>query len=465
MTHWMTHQKPIANRLSLLISFSLYVWLSVTQASAMTLKEAIEHGLTHSPRMTGANAAKSSATITAELAGKTYLPILDSNLSTSVGGSDQKASQADRPNLRDPTYSSQAGITLSQPIWDGGVRSLQNQTAKLTGSLGDMQFQETRDQFILDIVNSYFSLSQAVLELQAQETQHQLLEKQHRDSNDAFKQGLRLRRDHVRLQAEVRRSELTLIAAKSKVTQLGEDLGSKIGMSKGSVGSTETTTPKFEPLAIPERSKIKNQIGERVGKNAKTSFSRTYLARKQVFLDQQDELAITLERRQTLWPTIDLSASTGYQANSFIGPTAEPVDKNSGLFWSVQLGAKYTIWDWGQRSQNIARRLLEQASAKAVRQTSLTELEIKIKSLDRDLDEALKLLDMNLELESMESDSFAEVNRDYRLGKASYLEIVDATERKLSSRLLVVSSYFGWLRKTWDQKFYEGAVYEAFQNL
>ena len=414
---------------------------------AASLKETIEYGLSHSAKVKGAEATRASAGLSSENAERAYLPNLDSSVSTSAGGSNRAPGE-----LKVPVYASSAELKLSQTIWDGGIRSLQADAARSSEAVAAINLQEARDQFILELASKYLEYSESVVNLKSQEDQQKILERQERESNDAFRQGMRTKRDHMRLQAGVRRNELTLIASRDAMVNSVERLRLFIG-SNPAEGLT------FEPIAVLE------VVDKKVGAVVAPPIEKTAPYQRDLLLSQIDEINLAEERRKSFWPSVDLSAATGYQAQNFIGPAAETIHANEGLYWSASLGFKYTIWDWGTKNRNLMKIVLDQTVSKTSRALALEDLKLKLTTNQRGLNQAVSSYKLNRDLLALEEESFSTIQRDFRQGLASYLEIVDATERLQTSRVGVFQSYYGYQRLLWERRFYEGKIYDAYLAL
>ncbi|MCX6125609.1 MAG: TolC family protein [Proteobacteria bacterium] len=423
------------------------LFAAATGAPAASLKEAIEYGLSHSAKVKGAEATRQSASLSRETAERAFLPNLDSSISTSAGGSNK-----DPGELKVPVYASSAELKLSQTIWDGGIRSLEADAARNADAVAAMNLQEARDQFIFELVSKYFEYSEAVVNLKSQEDQQKILERQERESNDAFRQGMRTKRDHMRLQAGVRRNELTLIASRDAMVNSVERL-------RLFIGSNPAEALTFEPISILE------MVEKKVNAIAATPIEKTLPYQREVLLNQLDDINLAAERRRNIWPSVNLSAASGYQTQNFIGPGAEPIHGSDGLYWNASLGFKYTIWDWGTKNRNMMKIVLDQTVSKTSRALAMEELKLKLATNLRGLNQAVSSYKLNRDLLALEEESFSTIQRDFRQGLASYLEIVDATEKLQTSRVGVFQSYYGFQRLLWERHLYEGKIYEAYLAL
>lgn len=425
-------------------AWSVALMVCGTTLHGMNLGDAIQYGLSHSPKLQSSRALRESAKLTKESAQASYYPRLESSLSSSIGGDSVSTGR----KLSEPQYGSNFEVRLGETLWDGGTRSYESDIADLADRTAELVLSEDRDQYILDLVHLYVNYSEAVVTLNAQLEHQKILAKQERDSDEAMRQGLRANRDHVRIQTEVQRNEVSLITARNALAKAKDAILAHLGVD---ADEAIDLTP-LEP---------KSNLDSAVLETGRLPVSKTAAYQRISLLNEQSERLVDHARQQSLWPSVEVTAATGYRAQDFVGPDKRSLHDNDSLYWTVGLGVKYTIWDWGTRSRDVSKAVAQKSSDVALRDLEIRSIETKLEANRRDQMQAAQNHKLSAKLMRLDEDSFAHIEKDFKQGKVSYLDIVDAAEKLLRSREGLARAYFNWLRGVWDRKFYEGTIYDA----
>ena len=430
---------------------------SVAQAQKqLDLKQAINYGIEHSARMQSSLAARDSARLELANIEARYLPRLDADASISS----LYTTSPEFPNSG-PTDNRTAGLTITETLWDGGVRSFQKDSAKVKSAAAELDYMRSRDQLVLDIVRAFYDYSEAKLAIQSQLEHQKMLERQARDIDAAFHQGLRLKRDSVRMQTDLQRQELVLIGANDQATRAREKLLNLIGASQQT--SKEGEQPFDFKLFLPQATS--SLTATLVGNAGDLDIGQTTLAKRQRLDEEAAQYSLEGERRRRMWPSVDFNLGSNYRLNQSGGRDLPTVFSRDGVNWTASIGLRYTIWDWGIREREIAQILNDQRRATADRSLELGDMQQQMTDTKRMFIQSEKNLKLNAELLKLEEESNKEVVSDYKQGKLSYLDLVDAAQRLNDAKLAHAKSYFDWLRSAWAFKFYAGGLFDVVQSL
>lgn len=422
----------------------------------LDLKQTISYGVEHSPRLQSSLASRDNARLDLANIEARYLPKLDADASVNY----QYVTSPEFPNSG-PFENRTAGLSITETLWDGGVRSYAKDAAKVKVQSAELDYAQARDQLILDIARAFYDYSEAMLAIQSALEHQKMLERQSRDIDAAFHQGLRLKRDSVRMQTDLQRQELVLIGARDQATRAREKLLNLIGASQQLTGNGEAAFD-FKLFVPHETSSLAAVL---VGSAGRLDIHQTALARRHKLDEEVAQYSLEGERRRKMWPSIDFNLGSNYRLNQNGGRDVPTVFSRNGVNWTASIGLRYTIWDWGIREREIAAILNDQKRATADRSLALADMQQQMTDTRRTLFQSEKNLKLNAALLKLEEESNKEVVTDYKQGKVSYLDLIDAAQRLSDAKLAHAKSYFDWQRSAWAFKFYAGGLFDVVQSL
>lgn len=445
--------------------FLVFILGTAVQAApaAFTLKQAIEYGIQHSPRMESSLASRESAKLDLANAEARYLPRLEADASAGMR-------YVTSPQFGDsgPNDDRSAGLSITQNLWDGGIRSLARDAAQTRLKAAELDYVRNRDDLVLDIVKAFYDLSEATLAIQSNTEQKRMLERQSHDIDVAFRQGLRLKRDAVRMQTEIQRQEIAVIGSTDQASRAKERLLTLMGaasqLGDASTNSNTGAVERFEfQTFLPQETSAFTAI--LVGKETRLDVQNTTLAKRQKLDAEASNYALEGERRRRTWPSIDFNLGSNYRVNDSGGRDLPRTFTRDGVNWYASLGVRYTIWDWGIREREIASLVNEQKKATADRSLAIGEMQQKMADVKRVLTQSEKNLKLNSDLLKLEEEANAALVSDFKQGRVSYLEVVDATQKLRDAKLAHAKAYFDWQRSAWDFKYYAGGLFDVVQSL
>ena len=430
----------------LIIAFSL-----PAEAFSASLRDAIDHALKFSPKMATKHYALETAQLTHDNSRASYLPQLAASSLVGMAGQRFVATNSS-DELIGPT--SKVDVRLSETIWDGGLRGFEVERSEIAIDIAQLNYLDARNQLILEITKAYFDFSEAADLHTAQKASLEISKKQFAQAEAFYKAGVTPRRDFLRSQAEVQRLQLNAAQSNDNAIRLSDVLRSLTGAS----------VQDAPELAYVPMMPVATIVAAVLGKAPSSpSTSQDLIAVKRDRLQRAAaDISLAMERRKTLWPTVDLSVGSSYGASDFVGakPPRKAFFEQDAVTWNVQLAVHYTLWDWGTARRNVEILANQQSLEKSERADVISHLLLQRASSLKAREFSAKNYELSQELLRLDEDAFKTIENDYRQGRASYVDVGDALEKLLESQTSASRTYFSHLRTTWESFFYEGVIYE-----
>jgi outer membrane protein len=435
----------VAMKWMLFILLSLLLLLVTETRSygkAMTLEEALKYGLTHSPTLSSALKRRDIADMDVKTRKSAFLPSLDLE---GTHGLQETHPESTVPGSTDPWVSG-FSLKLTETLYDNGESITRLKQAKLQRQLAELGAEKERNQLILNIVSQFYDFSIAQKRAEAQRDLYSNLEKQTKSVSFQYRQGLKTRKDYLRLKSQVQNAEVTTRSAESALEKASIQLHKLIG--------APFTGEKmvFEPLDVNRAS------GE--APRAAPALENTLEVRIAKLERDLKPLDVSLAQRN-YWPQLKLAGGANYGANSYIN-SAIPYGQRETYGWNVLLTLKYNLWDWGTLSREVEKaRVNEMITENELTKTQL-ETRAEIESL------MIQMRDLSLNSALSESllqaqeDAFRIVDREYREGQTPYLDYVNSLKERLEAKILYAEARFQLASTLAKYQYYEGKLYDAY---
>lgn len=410
-------------------------------ATAKPLARLTQLALENSPIIASARRNYESSTLEKKNSFASMLPSLD--LEAVHGYEDSNPVNRDNPTR---PWQSSLGLTLSEKFYDNGASISRYKLNRRKEQRTLLEFELSRDEHLSKVAQAYFTWSEQAQMRLIEETRHDLLRKQFRQVGGQFRQGMRTKRDVLRIETRLRSSELELVKSANDVRLAEEELASLVGVSVDVLGQegigTMEPNPKFMPLEISEPL-------------ATTTHRRT----KALDLALQESQLETEIVRREYWPQLYLDGKVNYGTQGYMNSEARMWD-NDILSWSTLLTLKYNIFDFGinRREVQMARIRTEQVGDENRR--TLLELKQELTTVFTRLKEMRETLKLSQELLGLEQSSYNRLERDYRDGRAEYLELIENLDTLIDAKSRYISSYFGFKTQQVNYEFHQGRVQE-----
>ena len=422
---------------ALLLLSSPYA-LGEDSGSLWTLERVIQRGIQSSPRLRASSERLRAAGLRAERSNLNYLPSLDFTANHGIGY------YLPEPIPEPNPYRSQLGLSLSQNIYDNGKTSIGADLGRLNRELAVLTVEQIREQFVLDVTNAYFELSIAQLYLNIGAAKLIIVEKQHRLLKKQVEQGFRSPQDLMRLDAQAQRTRGSIIDSEAQVTSLINHLAVLSGIGRGlKVRDFELIKPGSKIPELP----------------ATADVARSFESRLQKI--QQDISGAEVDLIKRLFgPQVFVTAAADYGASGYLGSGA-PVYERDRVELSAMLEFKYNLWDGGREKKELGAALADQAAVTAIRDESLATLATKVDALATQKTQRLAGLSTAMRLLELEERSYQYLEKAYRKGKTSYLDLMTGLDNLTQSQLGYAHAFFEILKLAAQYRYYEGASNEV----
>jgi outer membrane protein len=405
-----------------------------TSGGEWTLERVIEHGIQSSPRLKASSERLRAASLRAERAGLNYYPSLD--LTSSHGIGYYLPEPVPEPN----PYRSQFGLTLSQNIYDNGKTNISADVGRLNRELAALTALQVKEQFILDVTNAFFELSVAQLYLDIGTAKLKIVEKQHRLLKNQVEQGFRSPRDLMRLDAQAQKARVNNISSEAQVANLISQLAVLTGIERGlNVTDFALVKPGKTIPELPETADA----------------AKSFESRLQKIQQELSFVEIDLVKHQ-YGPQIFVSAAASYGASDYVGSGSQIYERDR-VELSAMVEFKYNLWDGGRERKDLGAALADQAAAAATRDESLAILVTKVEALNIEKTKRLASFSTAMRLLDLEENSYQYLEKAYREGKTTYLDLVTGLDNLTQAQLGYARAYFDILELAAQYRYYEGS--------
>ena len=412
--------------------------------SRLDLKAAVELAIEKSPALGIASKSVMSRELEYSNAVSAFFPSVD--FGTTVGPQGPQITG-------NGVIGSQFNLTLSESLYDNHTSIIRLAVAKRQREYAHLSFRQSRDDLTVQIAGAYFRYSSSQAQTEIRETQLGTLRKEFRSLSEQYNQGLKTRRDYIRLQTQLQRAELDLIAARNTVAQNGIELRRLIGLDAGSL-------VEFLPVSTGLARSYHPSLPEKAA-TVDMTFERS-------LADLQNDVntrSIELAQRK-YWPVVSLNGQITYQKNDYLNPllptgTGYVTPAVTPWNWNALLTVQYNILDWGTRRRNVELARVQTDSQWDQLRAGLLSTDAKIQSTWLDLKQLEKSLILNQELLKIEEETYDILQREYREGRVAYLDLITELNNLLDAKSRLYTSYFDLQTRLVTYRYFERGAYES----
>ena len=193
----------------LILQFPIF-WSQSSAQTYLTLQECRERALQSDEQMKAADLAEKQAKLNRKIAFARYLPWLDGQATgiyrndIGIYGVDLKMHGA-----------LLAGLTLTQPIYQGGKITAANRLARIGEDVSHEQKRQTRAQLLYDVDNAYYTLIATRAQVAMLESYVKQMQQLYADVKLCVDNGLAIQNDLLRIENEQSQTELLLTRARN----------------------------------------------------------------------------------------------------------------------------------------------------------------------------------------------------------------------------------------------------------
>lgn len=414
------------------------------------LHEALQLALSKSPEYQSLLLKERNSSLQAKNAWALLFPTIDlqalhqyGDRSSGVNSGSESLSTTHLP------WATQAGITISENLYDNGETWRNTKIAELNVQLQHLLSLSGRSKVLIQIAKAFYDYSLASATYQLQEEQLQLLQVQFSSIESRYHQGLSSNRDYLRSKAQIHSAEVENLTQKLQIDEMKSKLRELLGTFEAL---------DFRPV-VP-----KNFASFDLNKGQNTLFpplSDTLPYRIAELQSQISELKHQSATRAEL-PRLGLQGSYNYVMPQYMGSRISGVDDP---YWNLKLSLvlDYRLWDWGTSQRNVAiasnQRMIDEKSQDSARLKARHDLDA-LKKQELILNSSARLIQQILKARQ---EAYASLSRAYRDGKASYLELITALNDLFGSRNQEIGLRFSLLKLKLDLAYYEGNVDEVLE--
>lgn len=413
---------------------------AVFAADVLNFQQTLQRALERSPEFSSLALKAQNAKWASTSAWTALLPTID--LQASYAYNRQNTSNYFTSVYQHAPWSNQAGVSINENLYDNGVTWRLAKISDLNEKAQELGLQSGRDRLLVNVAKAYYDFSLAMGTADLQRQQIETLKTQFRTIEGRYRQGVSSNRDYIRIKAQVQSAEISLLSQEIQIQETKQAL-------RLLVGDAEAT--EFKPLQ-PKRSLLKDLP-------SKISEKATYEFRIAEIQERISE--VTYESANRLqWPRLSLKGSYNYTVPQYLGEKFAGVDDP---YWNLQvmLILDYRLWDWGTSQRTV--RIAE--NQKRVEQNTQVSSRLKVSQDLLQLENQMRLIqqsyDVSQQILKANQLAYDSLNRGYRDGKISYLDLITALNTLYSSRSQDLSLCFNFLKSRLEWAYYEGTVDEA----
>lgn len=334
-------------------------------------------------------------------------------------------------------------LTLSENFYDNGETSKRNRIAGYKFQLAQINFQKNRSEIIRSVTLAFYRYNISLQNLKFTTKNFEELQRLAKLVSNQYFQGMKTKKDYLSFKTRSQRSRLDVIAAEQNLLESRTDLLAKMGL--------DADDPIRFDEAMPPK-KLKRIASEQLNSE------NLYESQRLAIQKKISELEVDLAKR-LYWPELSLVGTASYGSSNYID-TGQNWSDNDISQWSVLVNLKFNLLDWGIRSRNIQIALASQNSQEQGFQILLLQAQKELESFKLEVARSEENYRLSKELQKMEEDTFKILERDYRSGQTTYLELttglanlLDAQSRGLEADYVRTDLNLRW-------KYYKGTLSE-----
>jgi len=420
--------------------FSLLIILNPAQAAPLTLRDAAGYAIRHSPSLDSSQRQALIAEDERRNARAAFFPTLDF---TSAHGLQRNYP---KNSIYEP-WSSVFSISLAETLYDNGESISKSRIATLQEEISRQTLLRDRDRLLLDVAAAFFQHSLAKKSLEIQQEQHAVLKLQVELVKDSYKQGVKSRKDYLRFQTQLNRSDIDLLNARTILQKSELSLRRLLGVPLSPYEKLDFTVDVSLPAFVQvKEAKIESH----------RDFGLAELQRRVSDLNHE-----IVRRKQ--WPELGLVATANYGSSNYMF-TGLPPHESDRLNWSALVTLRYNILDWGVRRRNSEIAANRTAIRANELESELLGLREELEKLEVDLRKLQESFHFSEDLLKLERANLQLITNEYRQGKVQYLDYISSLQNFANAKSIYYNSLFDLKKGILARRYHEGTLYEALQG-
>lgn len=389
---------------------------------ALTLDQAIEAALRHSPQVVQAEGAVRNAASAERSAWGDFLPSLSLSSNASLSSTERFNPQTNTTATgSQDSYS--AGLSSQVQLFTGGRRGAELAGARAQVASADAALVEQRFAVILATKRAFFDVLRAEDLIRVAEARVRRAQEGVDAANRRSDVGSGTRSDVLRAGLELTNARQALLQARNQRSAAAFGLGRLVG-ADGAVGARLDAPLEPEPLALGRDELLERALSQAPAVRAADATARSA------------DAAARAARAQYL-PTV--TASGGYDWFN-----QDPTLADGRKSWSLRLGLSYPIFNRFQREDAIGRAAVQadiaRAQAADARRRTRAELERVLGALEL----AEQQIALAREAVAAAEEDLRVQQERYRLGVATILDQVTSQINLVQAEIDLIAARYDY---------------------
>jgi len=171
------------------------------------------------------------------------------------------------------------------------------------------------------------------------------------------------------------------------------------------------------------------------------------------------------ESQWSLWPKAKISTRFGYGADSFLGPASKRWSEQDKFNANIRLDLTWTLWNWGANYSALAHQRIETDYKNQQKQHAVFELKMNFETIQNKITRQKQVITVQEKLKNLERQTYLDIEREYREGKATYLDLINSLDRSVQSELDFENEVYEHFSTISELHSMKGTLYENIKNL
>jgi outer membrane protein TolC len=409
--------------------------------AANPLAKLLALALENSPEILNAKRTLDSARLERANSTAELLPKLD--LDSTHGIADSNPRQG-----KDNPWTSQLKLGLSETFYDNGESITKRTIAIRKEQRSEIEYELEKNLALTNLAEAYFDWSKAFQNLRIQEEQRVTVDRQFTLIRNQYRQGVRSRRDVLRIESQARSNQIQRITAENDIKIAELALSRLVGIPVTQfqqVGILPYGMPKgWTPPPLPPPIAAKDHPQ----------------ARAIDLAVQEADLTANLSTREN-GPRLGVEGNVAYNAAGYMG-TGRSISDIDFVDWSALVTLKYNLFDFGIRSRNAQLARIEAGRVRDTKRGEYLGLDNELRTQYILLKQSRDNIQLTKELLDVDMQSFAAQERDYRNGRAQFTDLSEALRSLVDTKSSYSSTFFEFKKQQVNYAYHQGRVEEFF---
>lgn len=402
-------------------------------ARTMTLDQAVDEALQHSPQIVQGEGAVKTAAAGERAARGAFLPSLSVSTGATLSGANRgtigigtsTGVPQDATSLFNPTTNYTAGVAASLDVFDGGKRSAQLERSRAVAAQADAGLDSQRNSAALAARSGFFDVLRAGELATAAEAEAQRASDALSAAQKRLNAGAATRSDVLRAQLSLTQAQQALSQAKSQERTAEYALGRTVGYDGPVVPQASSAALSPKPLALSAAqldSLVTTQAPAVVAAEAGLRASSALIgAAKADYL-----------------PKVSVSAGYDFASRS----TTSLADANNS--WALRAAVTLPLFDGFQREQAVTQAKVATDDAQATLEDARRGQRVELQRDLAALSDAEQQIALGQQAVASAQEDLRVQQERYRLGAATMLDVITSQSALAQAEKQLVNSRYDY---------------------